>query len=156
MSFTIPDRMSGITCKGCGDLWWEAHGAIHLNRGSVPVVEGQLRRGGKTVNPHSRMLRSRSRARWSATRSLLHKCGTNKNPPGIPGDFLAVVSQSDHSLTRQLPIRPEHPANTAYGLANPVLILDQGEPHVIVAVLTETDTRRDADLGFSQQLFSEL
>jgi len=65
----------------------------------------------------------------------------NKNPPGMPGDFQGAMSQSDHSFTRQLTIRPEHPANTPHGLANPVLILDQGEAHVIIAVLTKADTR---------------
>ncbi|SQF94276.1 Uncharacterised protein [Paucimonas lemoignei] len=61
---------------------------------------------------------------------------TNKNPPGMPGDFQGAMSQSDHGFTSQLTIRPEHPANTTHGLTNPVLVFDQGETHVIVAAST--------------------
>ncbi len=43
-------------------------------------------------------------------------------------------------LLRHQAIRPEHPANPAYGLANPVLVFDQGKAHVTFKTWTAMET----------------
>ncbi len=62
----------------------------------------------------------------------------HKNPRSRPGILGGAMSQSDR-FCRQLPIGPEHAANASHGLTNAVLVLDQRETHMIVAILAKTD-----------------
>src|SRR5262245_42804687 len=46
--------------------------------------------------------------------------------------------------------------DAADGLPGPMLVLDEREAHVVIAVLAEADARRHGDLGVSQQELAEL
>jgi hypothetical protein len=50
----------------------------------------------------------------------------------------------------------EEGLDAAHRLACPVLVLDQGQAHVAIAVLAEADPGRDRDLGLGQQQLGEL
>src|SRR4051795_3462680 len=50
----------------------------------------------------------------------------------------------------------EHVADAARRLAQAVLILDQRDPHMVVAVVAEADARRHRDLGVLEQALGEL
>src|SRR5438552_3705149 len=50
----------------------------------------------------------------------------------------------------------EHVADAARRLAQAVLVLDQRDPHMVVAVVAEADARRHRDLGVLEQAFGEL
>src|SRR5437016_1421715 len=47
-------------------------------------------------------------------------------------------------------------ADAAHSLAGAVLVLDEREAHVVVAMLAEADTGRDRDLGLLQEELREL
>lgn len=82
--------------------------------------------------------------------------GSRPQSPRLP----SAVGQQARCLSGgsglELVVGPEHAADAANGPADAVLILNQGEAHVVVAVLAETDARRDTHLGFGQQLLGEL
>src|SRR4029077_5842490 len=53
-------------------------------------------------------------------------------------------------------VAPEHVAYPAHRLSDSVLVLDQGEAHVRVAIVAETDSGRDGNLGLGEQLLGKL
>src|SRR5690606_41937596 len=53
-------------------------------------------------------------------------------------------------------ISAEHRLDATHCLADAILILDQGEAHMVVTIVAKADPRRDRHLGFSQQLLGEL
>src|SRR6185436_15909271 len=55
----------------------------------------------------------------------------------------------------QQPVLSEHVADAARRLAQPVLVLDQRDAHVVVAVVAEADAGRDRDLGLLDQPLGE-
>src|SRR5262249_3942121 len=57
---------------------------------------------------------------------------------------------------RQIERRAQRLLDAADRLAGPVLVLDEREAHVVIAVLAETDARRHGDLGLVQQELGEL
>src|SRR5690606_35371840 len=56
----------------------------------------------------------------------------------------------------QQAVGAEHGLDAADGLADAVLVLDQGKAHMVVAVLAEADARGDRHLGLGQQFLGEL
>src|SRR5918995_6533830 len=68
--------------------------------------------------------------------------------PSRPGDR--------HHVVEALVGGVEEAANAARGLADALLVLDEGDAHVIVAVLAETDARRHRDVGLLDEEFREL
>src|SRR2546425_1387197 len=72
----------------------------------------------------------------------------------------ATAAGSDLSGARPCPrgleCSAERPPDAAHGLAGTVLVLDQREPHVVVAVLAEADAGRHGDLRLPEQKLREL
>ena len=50
----------------------------------------------------------------------------------------------------------ERPLDLAHGLLSAVLVFDQRETDVFVAVLAEANARRHGHLGFLEQIFGKL
>src|SRR5271155_6011050 len=61
-----------------------------------------------------------------------------------------------HHIVQRLVGGLEEAPDAARGLADALLVLDQREAHVIVAVLAKSDARRDRDVGLLDQKLREL
>jgi hypothetical protein len=74
-----------------------------------------------------------------------------KNGPdpraGALGYFLALPTGASLGLRRDDALG-QHRLDPAQRLAGPFLVLDEGEADVVVAVVAETDARRDGGFGF--------
>ena len=71
---------------------------------------------------------------------------------------LAAISappRRDHIVQRVVGAF-EEALDAARGLADALLVLDQREAHIIVAVLAEADARRDRDIGLLDQQLGEF
>src|SRR5438045_3899379 len=76
--------------------------------------------------------------------------------PSSPTRIGRIMEPATSRCAAQKPVLAEHVADAARRLAQAVLVLDQRDTHVIVAVVAEADARRHRDLGVRQQALGEL
>lgn len=100
--------------------------------------EGSKRASGETAGSLSAPWHRQALQGWGGSPAT--------RPPGPP-----------HSSGLSLAlILAEHGLDTAQGLAGAMLIFDQTEAHMGIAVIAETDARRYRHLGITQQLLAKL
>src|SRR5262245_5200068 len=101
----------------------------------------------------TRLMRiSRPARRWISSR--LRARMFQAPPPTVPipssptliGFIARRLAGSCHPARLEQPVLAEHLLDAAHRLAQAVLVFDQGDPDVIVAVVAEPDARRNGDL----------
>src|SRR5437899_1781908 len=76
--------------------------------------------------------------------------------PSSPTRMGRIVEPATSGRAAQETVLAEHVADAARRLAQAVLVLDQRDAHVIVAVVAKADARRHRDLRLLEQALGEL
>src|SRR6185436_5622660 len=105
----------------------------------------------------SAMRTSRRRAPSMASIAARRRCRSFTTPvPMVPKPMSPARISCTAPLRSVMTGTAECLANAAYGLARAVLVLDQREPHVLVPVLAESDSRRHRHLRLLEQELRKL